>query len=69
MGERGLAQAGQVFQQQMTACQQRDNGQFDLLGLAHDQGIDLFQRSGQGKLLLFSYDVVEGTHFGHGELA
>lgn len=41
MGQRGLAQAGQVLDQQMAIGQQRDEGQAHLARLAKHQSIDL----------------------------
>ncbi|MCY1457075.1 hypothetical protein D9M71_743360 [compost metagenome] len=44
MGQRGLAQAGQILDQQMSPRQQCDKRQPHLQRLAQQQGIDLLLR-------------------------
>jgi len=41
VGKGGLAQAGQILDQQMAAGEQRHEGQSYLLGLAQHQPVDL----------------------------
>ncbi|MNI62170.1 hypothetical protein D3C73_1174770 [compost metagenome] len=48
MGQCGLAETGQVFDQQMAAREQGHEGQSNLLHLAQHQRIDLVLRIAQG---------------------
>ena len=45
--ERGLADAGQILDQQMAAGEQADEGEADLAALAEDDGVDLGDRARQ----------------------
>ncbi|GAB2570422.1 hypothetical protein GCM10027066_12050 [Dyella jejuensis] len=53
MRKRGLADAGYVFQQQMAACNQAGEGQFDLTCLAEQHLVDLGNGGMQTPLQVF----------------
>ncbi len=52
MGQGGLAHAGYVFDQQVTASQQAGQRQAQRVGLAEDDAIEGCQGGGEGGVLL-----------------
>ncbi|GLQ97473.1 hypothetical protein GCM10007863_18930 [Dyella mobilis] len=53
MRERGLADAGHVFQQQVAASDQAGEGQFDLARLAKQNAVDLGNGGVKSSLQVF----------------